>query len=170
MGKNDELLCDFLLKGSCRDIYEYKITNAAIWLLPKKTIELLGSFDPLFFHYGEDNDYCLRAIKNNLKVGICPKVIGYHYRPQDDSNFIRNQNYFYVDYLLRLIHYKKPLVFIYLDILKEIVYNIFGFNLDLNLIKFKIMALNNVIFKYYSIKSRRKKNTETFRFLNIKNF
>jgi len=34
--------------------------NAACWLLPRKILEEIGGFNPLFYHYAEDNDYLQR--------------------------------------------------------------------------------------------------------------
>ena len=36
-----------------KEVYDTKYVNAAAWLLPRKTIETVGGFDPIFFHYGE---------------------------------------------------------------------------------------------------------------------
>ena len=48
------------------------MVNAAAWLIPKKTLEIVGGFSPLFFLYGEDDNYCQRVKFHNLKIGICP--------------------------------------------------------------------------------------------------
>lgn len=34
--------------------------NAACWLLPRQILAEIGGFNPLFFHYAEDNDYLQR--------------------------------------------------------------------------------------------------------------
>lgn len=34
---------------------------AAAWFLPRKTILEIGGFEPLFYHYGEDDNYCSRV-------------------------------------------------------------------------------------------------------------
>ncbi len=47
--------------GSCRDYYPCPFINAACWLLPRQTVLTVGGFDPIFFHYGEDGDYCDRV-------------------------------------------------------------------------------------------------------------
>lgn len=57
-----------------KEVYESKYINAAGWLLPRKTIETIGGFDPIFFHYEEDDDYLNRAHYHKIKVGIVPKV------------------------------------------------------------------------------------------------
>lgn len=60
------------LSGCLRQVYEVPFTSAAAWLLPRATLERVGGFDPLFFHYGEDNNYCHRVLYHGLKIGIVP--------------------------------------------------------------------------------------------------
>lgn len=54
--------------------------DAAIWYLPIQTIRRVGMFAPLFYHYGEDKDYCNRLAYHHLKIGYAPSVFGYHDR------------------------------------------------------------------------------------------
>lgn len=63
-----------------KPLYEVSFVNAAAWLLPRKTIETVGGFDPIFFHYGEDDNYCQRVLYHNLKIGIVPNAYIYHDR------------------------------------------------------------------------------------------
>ena len=56
------------------DVYWTKYVNAAAWLLPLKTLETIGGFDPVFYHYGEDDNYINRVLYHGLKIGICPKL------------------------------------------------------------------------------------------------
>ena len=74
------IVSDFVSKGfeEMKKIYPLNFVNAAAWLLPKKTLEIIGGFDPLFFHYGEDNNYCDRLKFHSLKIGIVPEVKIYH--------------------------------------------------------------------------------------------
>ena len=55
-----------------KDVYETKYVNAAAWLIPRNVLTKVGGFDPLFFHYGEDDNYLNRVIYHGFKVGICP--------------------------------------------------------------------------------------------------
>ena len=55
------------------DIYETLYINAAAWLIDRRTLDIVGGFDPLFFQYGEDDNYMRRVIYHGLKIGICPK-------------------------------------------------------------------------------------------------
>lgn len=52
--------------------YEVKFINAAHWLLPRKTIETVGGFNPYFFHYGEDVEYANRIHFHNKKTLLVP--------------------------------------------------------------------------------------------------
>ena len=69
-----------LLCGSTKKVYSLPFVNAAGWLLPKSTIERVGLFDPIFFHYGEDDNYCQRVRYNGLKVGVVPDAFIKHDR------------------------------------------------------------------------------------------
>lgn len=60
--------------GRMQEVYESKYINAAAWLLPRETLEVVGGFDPIFFHYEEDDDYINRLLYHGLKIGILPKV------------------------------------------------------------------------------------------------
>lgn len=51
---------------------EVDFVNAAAWLLPRRTIECVGGFDPLFSHYGEDNNYCHRILHHGLVIRVVP--------------------------------------------------------------------------------------------------
>jgi len=57
-----------------KDVYQTLYVNAAAWLLPRRTLETVGGFDPIFFHYGEDDNYMQRTHYHGLKIGICPKI------------------------------------------------------------------------------------------------
>src|SRR5690606_3631154 len=64
-----------------KNLYNFKMVNAAAWLLPKHTLDIVGGFHPMFFLYGEDDNYCQRVLYHQLKIGICPMAIVRH-----DSN------------------------------------------------------------------------------------
>lgn len=70
---NHKLFSDLIL-GSVEDVYPVAEINAAAWLLPKKTLENIGGFDPIFLHYGEDWNYLSRVLYHGLKVGLVPHV------------------------------------------------------------------------------------------------
>lgn len=68
----DSSLVNDLYFGGLKEVYETKYVNAAAWLLPRKTLETVGGFDPIFFHYGEDDNYINRVLFHGMKIGLCP--------------------------------------------------------------------------------------------------
>lgn len=60
-----------LFNSTLKPYYEISFINAAHWLLPKKTIEVIGGFNPFFFHYGEDNEYVNRIKFYKKKILLC---------------------------------------------------------------------------------------------------
>ena len=70
----DPMFVNDLCFGSLKEVYDTKYVNAAAWLLPRKTLETIGGFDPFFFMYGEDDNYINRVQYHGMKIGICPKT------------------------------------------------------------------------------------------------
>ena len=68
--KNLGMVSDLCL-GIAKEVYPVVYVNAAAWLLPRKTLEMVGGFDPIYFHYEEDDDYLNRVLYHKLKVGVC---------------------------------------------------------------------------------------------------
>ena len=68
---NYELLSDALF-NRLRDAYTITYINAAAWLLPRKTLDTIGGFCPIIYHYGEDDDYMNRVHYHGLKMGLVP--------------------------------------------------------------------------------------------------
>lgn len=66
------MMLNDLLKGEIADVYATNFVNAAAWLLPRKTLEVVGGFDPIYQHYEEDDDYLNRVRYHGLKIGVCP--------------------------------------------------------------------------------------------------
>lgn len=64
--------------GSMDQVYPTSFVHAACWLIPMNTIKEVGGFDPLFYHYGEDNDYIQRLSLRNKMVGIVPAACVFH--------------------------------------------------------------------------------------------
>ncbi len=84
--KGNDLLSDLFFRRPLRPVYETNYIAAAAWLLPRKTIETVGGFDPLFFHRGEDDNYMQRVHYHGGKIGICPAACICHdieERPDD---------------------------------------------------------------------------------------
>lgn len=67
---------------SAKNVYSVNCVPAAGWLLPKKTLEKIGGFDPIFFHYGEDVNYAQRIHYHGYKIGIVPSSMMIHDREE----------------------------------------------------------------------------------------
>jgi GT2 family glycosyltransferase len=80
--QNNDLMSDLLCSNKLKKIYDISFVNAAAWLLPKQVLETVGGFDPLFFHYGEDDNYCQRVLYHGFKIGVHPNAFVYHDREQ----------------------------------------------------------------------------------------
>lgn len=74
---NHKLFSD-LIMGNVEEVYPVAEINAAAWLLPRKTLEIVGGFDPIFLHYGEDWNYMSRVLYHNMKIGLLPDVLVVH--------------------------------------------------------------------------------------------
>lgn len=68
----DKALFEDLYFNRLREVYNTNYVNAAAWLLPRKALETVGGFDPIFTHYGEDDNYMHRVLYHNIKIGVCP--------------------------------------------------------------------------------------------------
>lgn len=86
---NKELVSD-LYCGTLRDVYPMKFVNAAAWLLPRRTMEIVGGFDPIYVHYAEDNDYANRVLYHKLSIGVCPNARIVHDHQTIETPFMDN--------------------------------------------------------------------------------
>lgn len=78
--ENDSFFYDAVNENYVKDCYEVPFVNAAAWLLPRKTLEYIGGFDPIFYHYAEDDNYCQRLLFHGFNIGVVPKCYIYHDR------------------------------------------------------------------------------------------
>jgi GT2 family glycosyltransferase len=71
---NKDFFSDYVLNKTRMQVYQVPYVNAAGWLLSRECIEKVGGFDPIFFHYGEDINYCQRVIYHGFKIGVVPEA------------------------------------------------------------------------------------------------
>jgi len=86
--KTGQFYSDFVLGHLIQDVYEVPFVNAASWLVSKTCLETIGGFDPLFFHYGEDNNYCQRLVFHGYKIGVIPSAFIIHDRLERSRKII----------------------------------------------------------------------------------
>ena len=80
--KNPSFYSHFILKKELQAVYEVPFVNAAGWLLPVSLLQTVGGFDPIFFHYGEDDNYCQRVVYHGFKIGVVPTAFIQHDREE----------------------------------------------------------------------------------------
>jgi N-acetylglucosaminyl-diphospho-decaprenol L-rhamnosyltransferase len=78
-------LADSALKQQ-KFFYELPFVNAAAWIMKAEVIRKIGVFHPVFEHYGEDDEYCIRLKNNGYKLAICSESFILHDRPQQRAN------------------------------------------------------------------------------------
>lgn len=106
-------------------IQEVGFCNAALWLITAETLRIIGGFDPIFPHYGEDTDFLQRVTYYGGKIGILPNIRSYHeHKAPTDRNDER-------------MVYRTQLVF--MGILKNINYS--RFSCVCQLLKYFIMRI-----------------------------
>lgn len=76
------LYSDFVSSRVEDRVYTSSFVCAAAWLLTKQSLELVGGFNPIFFHYGEDDNYVHRLHYKGLKLGVYPFAQMYHDREE----------------------------------------------------------------------------------------
>lgn len=76
----NEIISNSLLGRNVEYYYSQKTIPAAAWSLTRKTIEDIGGFDPLFFHYGEDSNYIQRLLYHKKKIAVNPNCFINHDR------------------------------------------------------------------------------------------
>lgn len=86
-GSNNDFVSDLYLGRELKEVYETDYMPAAAWLLPRKTLEQIGGFDPLFFHRGEDDNYMQRVHYHGGKIGLCAKACICHDIEERPSNY-----------------------------------------------------------------------------------
>ncbi len=71
--KNEQYQKDIVGK-QLSQVYSVPMVNGAAWFIPIKVVKEIGGFDPIFYHYGEDHNYCQRLLYHNFKIGLAPAI------------------------------------------------------------------------------------------------
>ena len=78
----DMFVDDLYLDKTLQPSYPVGEICAACWFLPIRVIKLIGGFNPLFFHYGEDCNYYQRLVYHGFKTVLVPHARMMHDRKQ----------------------------------------------------------------------------------------
>jgi GT2 family glycosyltransferase len=77
-----DVLSDSFLNKSIQELYTIEYANAAAWMMSRNCIELVGLFNPLFEHYGEDFEYLHRINQKGKLIGLVTICKAFHDRDQ----------------------------------------------------------------------------------------
>lgn len=145
---NLEFVSDLIL-NTTKPFYKVSQINAAAWLLSKNTIENIGGFDPIFFHYGEDGNYCQRVKYHNGDIVFVPESFINHDRLFFGNQKVYNERRIISELLYHNanINYSLPIInvnviLLHFKNLKRI------FNL---LVRFKFKELNDILKSYFIV-------------------
>lgn len=85
LSKCSSFIDDTILHNT-KSVYESNFIPAAAWFIPKKTILTIGGFDSLFFHYGEDDNYCYRITYHKKRIVFTINAKIFHDRDNTIGN------------------------------------------------------------------------------------
>lgn len=134
--RNQELIGHFYSDSIKNKLYEVTFINAAIWLISKECLMEVGGFNPSFFHYGEDDNYCDRVLYHGFKIGVYPLAMAYHYNVNNYLDFF-NTNLSSILLVKFIVKYSNPIFnkSYYLELVWIIVKLFYYFFMDKNLFK-----------------------------------
>lgn len=72
--------------GKTKPVYSTHFVPAAIWLIRGEVISALGGFNPCFYQYGEDENFCQRVRRGGWMVGICSGIAAVHSRDGEPTS------------------------------------------------------------------------------------
>ena len=78
-----------------REIYHTNFIQAASWMIRVDVIKRVGLFNPLFFHYGEDNEYLHRLKYHGFKVGVIVNCSVVHLSNPLNITHLRNYDVYH---------------------------------------------------------------------------
>lgn len=117
--------------------------NAALWLMSIECIKIVGGFDPIFPHYGEDVDYANRVRYWQGCIGVVATSQGFHERTLSvdssvDIKFIERQIIVGKVYLKNINFAYTIAIFAYMQLLVRKILKYMFINIE-NVLKFKVI-------------------------------
>jgi GT2 family glycosyltransferase len=151
-----------------KSVYKSSFIHAAGWLLPYSTLLEVGGFDPLFFHYGEDNDYVQRVHFRNKFVGFVPKAVMCHFGTNEGLKKMQANKKFKLNFsIVSLKNLKGSYMGVWLlffkSTIKEMV--IAFFKIDIKSIKLNAFILRKGIANFNKINVSRNEQKNSLAYL-----
>lgn len=162
------IISDMIL-GYTKPIYTCNFINAAAWFMPIATLKNIGLFDPLFYHYGEDDDYVTRLKYHGGKIGLITNTFIVHDRPQNKKICKYNYTRRLAINFLKLKNMNSSFCF---SVCAFIVHSFIKFvnllmSMKLKELVFSIQLFWKTIYLLPKIKVSRKKSIEGKSFIDI---
>ncbi|HEX5152064.1 MAG TPA: glycosyltransferase family 2 protein [Parafilimonas sp.] len=142
-----------------KSVYEIEFVNAAAWLISSLCIKKTGLFEPMFFLYGEDDNYLQRVEYYNFKTGISPSCTICHDREirKEDRNKTGSKLWNRTQSLIMLLDIRRSYSKSILFFSRQTLYSFFKSIKDKN--PGGIMILFSEFFflikNFYTLKKRR---------------
>ncbi len=95
------------VSGAVKDFYYSQEGVAAAWLLSREALNTIGGFNPLFYHYGEDEDYVNRILYHGYHVGLGTRIYARHHR-EDRPRVKKMAGTRFIDKLIRMADPSRP--------------------------------------------------------------
>lgn len=106
----DSFFDDNSIRHQLKEQYSMPNIPAACWLMPKSLIEKIGGFNPLFFHYGEDDNYHNRIQYHKIRTIVIPQAFMYHDREIHGNQQMHNKKYCRRLMLINICDINKTLI------------------------------------------------------------
>ena len=93
----------------CEDILDAPYVPASHWILSRRCLETTGLFASLFPHFGNDDNYCHRALYHGFRIGIAKnvRVVHDHLPAKKPLEYLVYRNYF-MSAIVRLCNINRP--------------------------------------------------------------
>jgi GT2 family glycosyltransferase len=144
-----------------KKIYPIEFIHASGWMVSKECIQKVGVFDPVFPHYGEDNDFAMRVKYHQFKIGICTTAKFYHigkYAENENKSTDKELYFTYIQNLVKLKNLNYTLFFLFYELTFNVLYTCMTLVLTRQFKKLKLHILPyfKIIKQIGSIRESRK--------------
>jgi GT2 family glycosyltransferase len=146
---------DLFMKHITSNTISTNFINAACWLIPKRTLEIVGGFNPVFPHYGEDFEFFRRLKKKHL-IGVIAIDAKFYHDREDRTNqkkpLKKEVEFAYIhNYLLEISNPENSLIYLILFHLNQKIFNLIWAIVSFN----RRFILHNLYFIIYILKNSR---------------
>lgn len=159
---DSDLLSDLFFNRALKNFYYVDYACAAAWFMPVKIIREIGGFDPLFFHYGEDDNYIQRITYHGHKIGICPYASICHDIEFRAYDYGRINNNWQKNFLVEISNvngnlclFKRTLQYFYFSLVKLLFFKYKAFKSNIQIALFIVRKSKNIRRSYFNNKVKK---------------